>query len=61
MASAEGVIIPASGSAKWKTAIQMVAIGFLIAFGFHDQIFDFVMRTVTPEPRAAAAAGHLSR
>jgi len=31
LASAEGVIIDASKSGKWKTATQMVAIGFLIA------------------------------
>ncbi len=30
LASAEGVIIPASASAKWKTATQMVAIPFII-------------------------------
>lgn len=30
LASSEGVIIPASGSAKWKTATQMVAIPFLM-------------------------------
>jgi CDP-diacylglycerol--glycerol-3-phosphate 3-phosphatidyltransferase len=30
LASAEGVIIPASNSAKWKTATQMVAIPFLM-------------------------------
>lgn len=30
LASAEGVIIPASGSAKWKTAAQMVAIPFIM-------------------------------
>jgi len=30
LASAEGVIIPASSSAKWKTATQMVAIPFLM-------------------------------
>jgi CDP-diacylglycerol--glycerol-3-phosphate 3-phosphatidyltransferase len=30
LASAEGVIIAASQSAKWKTATQMVAIGFLM-------------------------------
>ena len=32
LASAEGVIIPASESAKWKTATQMVAIPFLMVF-----------------------------
>jgi CDP-diacylglycerol--glycerol-3-phosphate 3-phosphatidyltransferase len=31
LASAEGVIIAASNSGKWKTGTQMVAIGFLIA------------------------------
>jgi CDP-diacylglycerol--glycerol-3-phosphate 3-phosphatidyltransferase len=31
MASAEGVIIGASASAKWKTATQMVAIPFIMA------------------------------
>lgn len=31
LASAEGVVIPASGSAKWKTATQMVAIPFIMA------------------------------
>ncbi len=31
LASAEGVIIPASSSAKWKTATQMVAIPFIMA------------------------------
>ncbi len=31
LASAEGVIIPASRSAKWKTATQMVAIPFIMA------------------------------
>ena len=31
LASAEGVIIPASQSAKWKTATQMTAIPLLIA------------------------------
>lgn len=30
LASAEGVIIPASASAKWKTATQMVAIPFIM-------------------------------
>lgn len=30
LASAEGVVIPASASAKWKTATQMVAIPFLM-------------------------------
>jgi CDP-diacylglycerol---glycerol-3-phosphate 3-phosphatidyltransferase len=30
LASAEGVIIPASSAAKWKTATQMVAIPFLM-------------------------------
>ncbi len=30
LASAEGVIIAASGGAKWKTATQMVAIPFII-------------------------------
>jgi CDP-diacylglycerol--glycerol-3-phosphate 3-phosphatidyltransferase len=30
LASAEGVIIPASSSGKWKTATQMVAIPFLM-------------------------------
>ena len=30
LASAEGVIIPASPSAKWKTATQMVAIPFIM-------------------------------
>lgn len=30
MASAEGVIIPASATAKWKTATQMVAIPFMM-------------------------------
>jgi CDP-diacylglycerol--glycerol-3-phosphate 3-phosphatidyltransferase len=30
LASAEGVVIPASPSAKWKTATQMVAIPFLM-------------------------------
>ena len=37
LASAEGVIIAASNSGKWKAATQMVAIGFLIVqnlFGF---------------------------
>ncbi len=34
LASAEGVIIPASGSAKWKTAIQMFGIPF--AMVSHD-------------------------
>jgi len=32
LASAEGVIIPASVSAKWKTATQMVAIPLLVWF-----------------------------
>ena len=31
LASAEGVIIAASNSAKWKTATQMVAIPFIMA------------------------------
>ena len=31
LASAEGVIISASSSGKWKTALQMVAIGFIMA------------------------------
>lgn len=31
LASAEGVIIAASAAGKWKTAFQMVAIGFVIA------------------------------
>jgi CDP-diacylglycerol--glycerol-3-phosphate 3-phosphatidyltransferase len=31
LASAEGVIISASASGKWKTALQMVAIGFIMA------------------------------
>jgi CDP-diacylglycerol--glycerol-3-phosphate 3-phosphatidyltransferase len=30
LASAEGVIIAASSSAKWKTATQMVAIPFIM-------------------------------
>jgi CDP-diacylglycerol--glycerol-3-phosphate 3-phosphatidyltransferase len=30
LASAEGLIIPASASAKWKTATQMVAIPFIM-------------------------------
>jgi CDP-diacylglycerol--glycerol-3-phosphate 3-phosphatidyltransferase len=31
LASAEGVIIPASGGAKWKTLVQMFALPFLMA------------------------------
>ncbi|MEK6578105.1 MAG: CDP-diacylglycerol--glycerol-3-phosphate 3-phosphatidyltransferase [Bdellovibrionota bacterium] len=30
LASAEGVVIEASSSAKWKTALQMFAIGFMM-------------------------------
>lgn len=43
LASAEGVIIAASESAKWKTATQMVAIPFLMA---KDQFFGIPLYTI---------------
>ena len=39
LASAEGVIIPAGTGGKWKAALQMVAIPFLIIY---VKIFDFI-------------------
>lgn len=39
LASAEGVIIPAGKGGKWKAALQMVAIPFLIV---HVTLFDII-------------------
>ncbi len=36
VASAEGIVIPALNSAKWKTFLQMLAIGFLLVS--HDPL-----------------------
>jgi len=43
LASAEGVIIGASASAKWKTATQMVAIPFIMA---QDGLFGLPLGTI---------------
>ena len=39
LASAEGVIIPAGQGGKWKAAIQMVALPFIMV---HEPLFGFV-------------------